>query len=852
MNALILTQFGFPQLKHFYKLNTHQLQKMTMFVIRLRNLSMAAHPPHIREFFKDLEIPEGGVQIIGGEDGTAFILFNSDEDARRAMQLDGQLLCSSPVRLTLSSQAEMDKIIEGNQPASSVEPVVITTPSHHHGSRYEAEPYPPVVSTPPSVMYGGVEQEHLKYIECLFPSGLVAEHHLTAFFHPRTIHFIKIFNGPNDRFESAIIKFATMHEKNSALKMDPAMINNCSVKISSPPESYCKSLEDKKVAAVRAPVEIPPVVLPPVVPEVVAPIPAAYCLEVYGVSPTADYNSLGGFLGLSKHLKEQRLFLEMRGEVCKGRAFIDFETNKYEFEKVLAKDRQVFISAPLDIRPVPMRLMIDTFYRNKDFTNEVDFIKNIERIRAVVPPHKVPGAFQHKPRPVKSKVTSYVHKPRENELNGTIKKVEEKKKESSGSEGEKSPNGEKAETENNNDHESSKSPKAEEKKDETNGKEKAGEEERINKRKFCVRMANVAYHASNEDIQNFFKDIKIPFGGIVYLAKGPKKTGHVFIRLTCAEDALKAEKMHEKDFFGRSVLVKSSYVQYLKTIWERVLPGEPFPDQVFDEEAPLPQKPITMMFHEDIDKLNMNCINIRNLPSDCTETDIYNILKRDNHIDSRRIHIMRDPHGRCRGESFVELDNRMDCHRAVDLHEKIRFFGQQLQFFPIKFEDLQRAVGVPPPRPAYGASPYAPPPHAPPHSYYAAPQHAPSPYSPYEKRPRVEGTLAPPPSAAAPSPYSLAHKAPSSGAGTFFAPPPSSSKQVKMLGLSASVTQEDIIEFFSKFRPVSESIRLVFDKAGHVTGEGFLRFNHPSDARAAVETLNNRLFLNRTIKLQLD
>ena len=73
-----------------------------------------------------------------------------------------------------------------------------------------------------------------------------------------------------------------------------------------------------------------------------------------------------------------------------------------------------------------------------------------------------------------------------------------------------------------------------------------------------------------------------------------------------------------------------------------------------------------------------------------------------------------------------------------------------------------------------------------------------------------------------------------------------------MLGLSASVTQEDIIEFFSKFRPVSESIRLVFDKAGHVTGEGFLRFNHPSDARAAVETLNNRLFLGRPINLQLD
>jgi len=831
---------------------------MTMFVIRLRNLSMSAHPPHIREFFKDLEIPEGGVQIIGGEDGTAFILFNSDEDARRAMQLDGGLLCGSPIRLTLSSQAEMDKIIEGNQPPSSVEPQVIKmSPSVHPVSRYEPEPYS-AVSTPPSVIYGA-ESEHLKYIECLFPSRMIAEHHFTAFFHPKTIVFIKIFPGPDERIESAIIKFATMHEKNSALKNHTVMINSCQVKVSSPPESYCKALEDKKVAAVRAPVEIPPVVLPPVVPEVIVPpVPKDFCVEVIGISPTADYNSLGHFLGLPPHIKADCLFLEMIGGVCKGRAFIDFQTNKYEFDKVLSKDRAVFISAPLQIRPVPKGMMVDTFYRYKDFLCEVDYLKHMERTRAVAPPHKVTGAFQHKPRPAKGKVTSYVHKPRENELNGKeeSKKVEEKKESPEAkSDAEKSENEEKAETEENNDEVSSKSPKAEKaaaKKD-SNGKEEskpATDDGRINKRKFCVRMANVAYHASNEDIQKFFKDIKIPFGGIVYLAKGPKKTGHVFLRLASAEDAMKAEKMHEKDFFGRSVLVKSSYVQYLKTIWERVLPGEKFPEHVFDEEAPLPQRPVTMMFHEDIDKLNMNCVNIRNLPSDCTETDIYNILKRDNHIDSRRIHIMRDHAGRCRGEAFVELDNRMDCHRAVDLHEKIRFFGQQLHFFPIKFEDMQRAVGVPPPRPeysAYGGAAYAPPP---PSHYYAAPP-APSPYSAYEKRPRVEGTLAPPPSAA-PSPYALAHKAPHGAATYYSAPPSSSSVQVKMLGLSPTVTQEDIIEFFSKFQPVHESIRLVFDKQGHVTGEGFLRFNAPRDARAAVENLNNRLFLNRPIKLQLD
>jgi hypothetical protein len=41
----------------------------------------------IRQFFKGLNIPPGGVHIIGGEKGDAFIAFVSDEDARRAMNI---------------------------------------------------------------------------------------------------------------------------------------------------------------------------------------------------------------------------------------------------------------------------------------------------------------------------------------------------------------------------------------------------------------------------------------------------------------------------------------------------------------------------------------------------------------------------------------------------------------------------------------------------------------------------------------------------------------------------------------------------------------------------------------------
>jgi RNA-binding protein 12 len=44
-------------------------------IIRLQNLSWSACATDIRNFFKNLMIPEGGVHIIGGENGDAFIAF---------------------------------------------------------------------------------------------------------------------------------------------------------------------------------------------------------------------------------------------------------------------------------------------------------------------------------------------------------------------------------------------------------------------------------------------------------------------------------------------------------------------------------------------------------------------------------------------------------------------------------------------------------------------------------------------------------------------------------------------------------------------------------------------------------
>jgi len=79
-------------------------------IIRLQNLPLSASSIDIRTFFRGLSIPDGGVHIVGGRDGDAFIAFSTDEDARQAMALSGNNLKDLPVKLLLSSRNEMFKV----------------------------------------------------------------------------------------------------------------------------------------------------------------------------------------------------------------------------------------------------------------------------------------------------------------------------------------------------------------------------------------------------------------------------------------------------------------------------------------------------------------------------------------------------------------------------------------------------------------------------------------------------------------------------------------------------------------------------------------------------------------------
>ncbi|XP_023222712.1 uncharacterized protein LOC111624150 [Centruroides sculpturatus] len=81
-------------------------------IIRLQNLPWSANSVDIRRYFQGLSIPEGGVHIVGGEKGDAFIAFSTDEDARQAMEKDGGKIKEIRIKLFLSSRTEMQRVIE--------------------------------------------------------------------------------------------------------------------------------------------------------------------------------------------------------------------------------------------------------------------------------------------------------------------------------------------------------------------------------------------------------------------------------------------------------------------------------------------------------------------------------------------------------------------------------------------------------------------------------------------------------------------------------------------------------------------------------------------------------------------
>lgn len=119
-------------------------------IIRLQGLPWSSSAASIRQYFKDLNIPPGGVHIIGGEKGDAFIAFSTDEDARQAMMLNLGNIDGSQIMLYLSSKTQMQQVIAEARGQSAGEPSF--PPQHSSSSSQQSytsqDSFAPTASVP--------------------------------------------------------------------------------------------------------------------------------------------------------------------------------------------------------------------------------------------------------------------------------------------------------------------------------------------------------------------------------------------------------------------------------------------------------------------------------------------------------------------------------------------------------------------------------------------------------------------------------------------------------------------------------------------------------------------------------
>ncbi|KAI3360471.1 hypothetical protein L3Q82_002366 [Scortum barcoo] len=207
-------------------------------VIRLQGLRITAGSEDIRKFFTGLKIPDGGVHIIGGEREEAFIIFASDEDARRAMTRSQGCIRGSPVTLLLSSKAEMQSVLERSTKNVELDQKR-RLEENARRARRSADPEVGRRSgsrsghTPPPQHQRGSNADDSLY---LFLKGMpfsVTEADVRDFFGGLLVDEIVLLkNGFGAKNGKGLVKFATREDAYEGLKRDRQYIGSRYVEVS--------------------------------------------------------------------------------------------------------------------------------------------------------------------------------------------------------------------------------------------------------------------------------------------------------------------------------------------------------------------------------------------------------------------------------------------------------------------------------------------------------------------------------------------------------------------------------------------------------------------------------------------
>jgi len=317
----------------------------TGVVIRLQNLPLVAGTIDIRHYFGGLKIPDGGVHIIGGDDGTAFILFATDEDARQAMLRDAKNLCGATIRLMLSSHSEMKKVIEDSQRICEElrglrppEPPITNLTGRSVAPGYPCHPKH-YMGKPPSPEQMVATDVYLEVKGLPFDAS---ENDVLYFFAPvRVLDMRFLLDEARRRSGTVLVKFKSAIDKLEGLKKDGKFVEGRFVKVSpiserrwlmfGPPPDQLYGPDRKRPSSSASPNAGTPKRS-----RAFSPLRSDNCVEIRGLPSNTTYKTINEFFS-GLRLVDGGLFVEHDNKVCKGRAFAEFSIFP-DYKQALLKD----------------------------------------------------------------------------------------------------------------------------------------------------------------------------------------------------------------------------------------------------------------------------------------------------------------------------------------------------------------------------------------------------------------------------------------------------------------------------------------------------------------------------------
>lgn len=348
-------------------------------VIRLQGLRVTAGSQDIRKFFTGLKIPDGGVHIIGGEREEAFIIFASDEDARRAMTRSGGCIKDSPVTLLLSSKTEMQTMLERS--TKSVE--LDQRRRFEENSRHARRSVDPEVDRRSGSRLGHTPppQHHRASCRnddflCVFLKGMpfsVTEKEVRDFFSGLLVdEVILLKNGRGANNGTGLVKFATREDANEGLKRDRRYIGSRYVEVS------MTTVDDWRRAAGREPMVVnrvnnferdrspirnqrnpqhhvrsqSPLTLRPI-----APSDEEYCVLLDNLSYAAEKQDIKKLFHNTKLEDDQILYLMGSDGRRTRSAFVLFK-NQRDYCDALTHEERPFFNRLVYTRPISRESML--------------------------------------------------------------------------------------------------------------------------------------------------------------------------------------------------------------------------------------------------------------------------------------------------------------------------------------------------------------------------------------------------------------------------------------------------------------------------------------------------------------